>query len=425
MGALKETLRAVLNEEREKIKSLVSSHGDRTVDQVTLAQVFQGSRGIVSIFCDTSAVPPAKGLIVRGYPIGELAGKLPEDVFYLLLAGKLPTDAQRKNLQDEWAARNTVPDYVWKVVDALPQDTHPMTMLNTAVLCMQRESVFAKRYAEGMAKDEYWETTLEDALALTARLPAIAAYVYRRCFNKGPRLEGKPGLDWAGDYVQRLGFADPKGELTKLMRLYLVLHSDHGGGNVSANVAGTVNSALSDLYYALSAGLNGLAGPLHGLANQECLAWIQDLMEQFKGTPSVEQISKFAEETIAAKRVVPGYGHAVLRVTDPRFSAFVEFGKQHCPGDPVFKTALNVYEAVPKVLQKHPKIKNPWPNVDAVSGSLLHHYGLTEQNYYTVLFSLSRALGICAQAVHARGCGLPIVRPTALTYDELQDALKT
>lgn len=425
MGALKETLRKVLAEENERIKKLLASHGEKVVDQVTLSQIFGGSRSIKSLFCDTSSVPPEKGLILRGYPIGDLAGRSPEEVFYLLLVGKLPDAAALKDLQDEWKARREVPACVWPVIDATPLDTHPMTVLSIGILAMQKDSLFFQRYEDEMPKDQYWEATFEDALTLTARLPDLCAYIYRRSFKKGPRIAPDPTKDWAGGFVHQLGLADPGGALSELMRLYLVLHSDHGGGNVSANAAATVNSALSDLYYSLSAGLNGLAGPLHGLANQECLTWIQGVMKKFGGVPSVQQITQFADETIAAKRVIPGYGHAVLRVTDPRFTSFVEFGKKRCPEDPVFKTVLNVFEAVPKVLQKHPKIKNPWPNVDAASGSLLCHYGLTEQNYYTVLFALSRALGICAQAVHARGCGIPIVRPTAATLDALEKAAKS
>jgi len=217
-----------------------------------------------------------------------------------------------------------------------------------------------------------------------------------------------------------LGIPDPTGNFAGLMRLYMVLHCDHESGNVSAMTTATVNSALSDLYYSLSAGLNGLAGPLHGLANQECLAWVLDTNAKFGGRPTKEQIKAYAEETLAAGRVIPGYGHAVLRVTDPRFDAFLAFGKKHMADDPVFATVANVFETVPDVLKTVHKIKDPWPNVDAGSGALLYHFGLTEPSYYTVLFSVSRALGVCSQAVMARTLGLPITRPKSVTTRWIQ-----
>jgi citrate synthase len=302
----------------------------------------------------------------------------------------------------------------------MPADSHPMVMLNTAILVMEKESVFRQRYDEGMKKDEYWKATLEDALNIIAVLPEVAAGVYRMRFGRGPRIPANPALDWGADYAAMLGIPDPKGEFAKLMRLYLVLHCDHESGNVSAMTTATVNSALSDLYYSLSAGLNGLAGPLHGLANQECLGWVLETNRKFGGSPTKEQIQAYAQETLSAGRVIPGYGHAVLRITDPRFDAFLAFGKQYCAGDPVFETVAHVFETVPDILKTIQKIKDPWPNVDAGSGALLYHYGLTEFPYYTVLFSVSRALGVCSQAVMARAMGLPITRPKSVTTKWLQ-----
>jgi citrate synthase len=300
-----------------------------------------------------------------------------------------------------------------------------MAMFNTAILVMQKESVFAKRYSEGMKKDEYWDATYEDALDIIAKLPAIGAYVYRKRFNKGPRIESDKNADWGKNFAHMLGLPDPNEELTKLMRLYLTLHCDHEGGNVSAYSAATVNSALSDLYYSLSAGLNGLAGPLHGLANQECLAWVIETRNKFNGAPTHEELQKFAWDTLNSGKVVPGYGHAVLRITDPRFDAFLAFGKQYMPTDPVFLTVQRVFEVVPEVLKQVQKIKDPWPNVDAGSGALLYHYGMTEFSYYTVLFSISRALGICAQGIVSRAMGYPITRPKSLPINKYKELVGT
>ena len=414
MSLIFEKLAAKFPGWREEVKGLQKEHGEKVISQVTVAQAYGGMRGVKSLVCDTSEVPPDKGLIIRGIPVKDLTEKLPEEVLWLLLTGELPSAAELKDLQKELVARNKVPAYVWDVLKAMPKDSHPMVMLATAILVLQRESVFRRKYDEGMKKDAYWEATLEDTLNIAAVLPALAAGIYRMRFEKGDRIASDPKLDWGADYVRMLGLGDPNGEFTKLMRLYLVLHSDHESGNVSAMTTATVNSALSDLYYSLSAGLNGLAGPLHGLANQECLAWVLETNKKFNGAPTEQQLKDYAWETLNAGRVVPGYGHAVLRITDPRFDAFLAFGKKYCKGDPAFETVARVFDVVPNVLKEVQKIKDPWPNVDAGSGALLYHYGLKEFSYYTVLFAVSRALGVCAQSVMARGLGLPITRPKSV-----------
>jgi citrate synthase len=423
MSKLQEKLAGQIPSIREAVKKLQKEHGSKVISQVTVEQAYGGMRGVKSLVCDTSEVPPDKGLIVREIPIARLTDRLPEEVLWLLLTGELPNAAELADLQADLRRRAAVPAYVWAVLAAMPADSHPMVMLATAILVLERESVFRQRYDAGLKKDEYWVPTLEDTLNIVAQLPAIAAGIYRQRFGKGPRIASNPSLDWSGDYVHMLGIPDPNGDFAQLMRLYMVLHSDHESGNVSAMTTATVNSALSDLYYSLSAGLNGLAGPLHGLANQECLVWILDTNKRFGGAPTNEQLKKYAEETLAAGRVVPGYGHAVLRITDPRFDAFLAFGKKHCPNDPVFQTVARVFETVPDVLKQVQKIKDPWPNVDAGSGSLLYHYGLTEFPYYTVLFAVSRALGVCSQAVMARALGLAITRPKSVTTKWIQSAI--
>jgi citrate synthase len=424
MARLQEKLREKIPGWRDRIKTLNKEYGSKVVSEVTVEQCYGGMRGVKGMICDTSDVPPDKGLIIRGTPIGQLAERLPEEVLYLLLTGELPDAGALKELQADLNARAGVPAYVWKVLEAMPDDSHPMCLFDTAILVMERESVFRKKYDEGMKKDVYWEAALEDTLTMIARLPEVAAGVYRLRYKKGPRIPHNSKLDWGSDYAAMLGISDPKGEFAALMRLYLVLHCDHEGGNVSAFTTHTVGSALSDAYYALSAGLNGLAGPLHGLANQECLKWVLMVREKFNGVPTHQQLKDFAWETLNSGRVVPGYGHAVLRITDPRFDAFRAFGKKYMPDDPVFQIVDRVFEVVPDVLKQVQKIKDPWPNVDAGSGALLYHYGMTEFDYYTVLFAVSRAMGVLSQIVINRAMGSPIVRPKSVTTDWIEKTVK-
>ncbi|MFQ5453387.1 MAG: citrate (Si)-synthase, partial [Candidatus Zixiibacteriota bacterium] len=315
---LKEKLAEIIPKLREERKLLATNYSNETISQVTVAQALGGMRGVKGMVCDTSVVEPDKGLIIRGYPILKLKNRLPEEIFWLLITGVLPSSDELKLFQKELKANREVPKYVWKVIKAMPKSSHPMAILDTAILTMENESVFRKRYREGMKRTEYWEAALVDAMKIISTIHTIAAGIYRIKYKKGSLIEPSKKLDWAADYTRMLGLPPKKGQTYEMMRLYLTLHSDHEGGNVSANTCHTVGSALSDPFYAVSAGLNGLAGPLHGLANQECLRWILETMEEFGGAPTDEQIEQHTWDTLNAGKVIPGYGHAVLRVTDPR-----------------------------------------------------------------------------------------------------------
>lgn len=412
---LKEKLASMIPALREEAKSIVTNHGDKAISGVTIEQLFGGMRGVKGLICDTSEVGLDTGLIIRGIPILELTNKLPEEIFYLLVSGDLPDEAALKDLQEELHKRSDVPQYIWDIIDAMPGDSHPMMMLNASVLALQNESLFSKKYDEGISKDEYWDPMFEDCLNLIAKMPVIAAYIYRKRFNKGERINPDKSLDWAANYAHMLGISQGDESLQRLMRLYMVLHSDHESGNVSAFSCQTIGSALSDAYFSVSGGLNGLAGPLHGLANQENLRFIVNMREEIGHSPSDEEVKQYCLNLLDQKRVIPGYGHAVLRVTDPRFTAFLNFGKSEMPDDEIFKIVRQLFEIVPKILIEQGKAKNPWPNVDAASGSLLYHYGLKEYEYYTVLFSISRTLGLTSQLIIARAMISPLIRPKSVT----------
>ena len=421
MESLRHKLRRQIPALRKETHDLIEACSSKVVSQVTVSQVFGGMRGVIGLVCDTSLVEPDQGLIIRGIPIGKLADRLPEEVFYLLITGDLPDSAELKALQDDLRDCARVPRYVWDVLSALPPDSHPMTMFSAAILALEHDSVFRRRYAQGMHKDEYWGAALEDSLQLLAKLPEIAAGIYRLHTGKGTRIPSRPELDWGANFAHMLGLPDPDGGFARLMRLYLTLHSDHEGGNVSAFTCHTVGSALSSPFLAVSAGMNGLAGPLHGLANQECLHFVLEIEDKFGGAPSDAQLSEFIWNKLKEGSVVPGYGHAVLRVTDPRFTAFHAFGERCCASDDVFKIVDRLYALTPGILKAHGHAKDPWPNVDAISGSLLYHYGLKEFDYYTVLFGVSRAMGMTAQLVINRALGAPIIRPKSVTTARIAD----
>ena len=283
---LKEKLAAQIPKLREERVTLMKKYGDKVISQCSIKQAIGGMRGVKGMVCDTSVVEPDKGLIIRGKPIMKLMNRLPEEIFWLLTLGKLPTKDELALFQKELKAAGKVPDYIWKVLKAMPKTSHPMAMLDTAILAMENESAFRKAYAKGLSKMDYWEPTLEDAMKLMGTIHTIAAGVYRIKYCGGKLIKPSRTLDWASDFAKMLGLPPKKGDTAKMMQLYLTLHCDHEGGNVSANTCHTVGSALSDPFYAVSAGLNGLAGPLHGLANQECLKWVLETMDKFGGVPS-------------------------------------------------------------------------------------------------------------------------------------------
>lgn len=432
MGIIKERFKAKADAANIEIKEILKEHGNKKAGEVTLAQIYQGMRGITGLVTETSLLDAQEGIRFRGYSIPELQAKLPtakpggepmpEGLFYLMLVGELPTEEDAHHITNVWQRRSHVPNHVFATIDALPINAHPMTMFVTGVMALQTESHFARAYAKGINKKEYWAYVYDDAMDLIARLPRIAAYIYRRKYKNNEHIHPDGLLDWAGNLAHMMGYADES--FMELMRLYMTIHADHEGGNVSAHTTHLVGSALSDPFLSYAAGMNGLAGPLHGLANQEVIKWIYEMQESL-GTdaPSKEQIAQYVQDTLAAGKVVPGYGHAVLRKTDPRFTAQMEFGKKHMPDDKLVNTVWNIYETVPPILQSLGKIKNPWPNVDAHSGALLVHYGLVEYEFYTVLFAVSRALGVLSSLCWDRALGFPIERPKSVTTESVKNWL--
>jgi citrate synthase len=396
--ALKAKLFEKIEAWRPRTQKLNKEFANVVIDSVNIGQAIGGARDVRSLVTDISYLDPQEGIRFRGKTIPETFAALPrkggqeqptvEAFFYFLLTGDVPTPDQSMEVEEDWRSRSQVPAYVFDVLRALPRDTHPMTMLSTAVLSMQRESVFA-------------------------------AYIYRMKYKGDTHIEPDAKLDFGGNFAQMMGVPKPYDEVA---RMYFILHSDHESGNVSAHTTHLVASALSDAYYSFSAGLNGLAGPLHGLANQEVLGWIQNVMKKLGGKiPTEDELKAFLWETLKSGQVIPGYGHAVLRKTDPRFTAQMEYAEKHLPNDPLFQLVKGIYKVAPQVLTEHGKTKNPWPNVDAHSGVIQWYYGVREWDFYTVLFGVGRALGVLANIVWDRGLGYAIERPKSVTTAMLEE----
>ena len=267
MSSLKEVLKKKIEEHRPRTVRLLKEYGDTKVGEVTIAQAIGGARGVRCLVTDVSYLDPHEGIRFRGKTIPETFEALPkvpgkeypyvEGFFFYLMTGDVPTEAQTLELVEEFKKRRQLPQYVIDILRAAPTDTHPMTLYSQGILAMQRESEFVKRYNEGMSKFDYWEPMLEDVLNLLPKLPVLAAYIYRMKYKADVHIPANPDLDMGGNFAHMMGIADPYDDVA---RMYFILHSDHESGNVSAHTTHLVASALSDAYYALSAGINGLAG---------------------------------------------------------------------------------------------------------------------------------------------------------------------
>ncbi|KAK9449424.1 citrate synthase-like protein [Limtongia smithiae] len=432
--ALKQVLREAVPKKRALLQKVKSELGSKSLGTVEVASLLGGMRGLKSLLWEGSQLDPVTGIRFHGKTIKECqellpkaAGggeMLPEAMFWFLVSGEIPSTAEIRSFSAELAAKGDLPGYLVKIIDGLPPTMHPMTQIAIAVAALNHDSVFAKRYESGtLAKKDYWEPTFDDCITLVAKLPKIAAKIYQNTYNGGGALPADidPGADWALNFSNMLGVSK-SADFVDFLRLYLALHGDHEGGNVSAHATHLVGSALADPFLSYSAGLQGLAGPLHGLAAQEVLRFILAMKEAIPDSYSHDHVKDFLWSVLNSGRVVPGYGHAVLRKPDPRFEALIDFARERpaiSQHDPVFKLVIDTSEIAPAVLTEHGKTSNPFPNVDAASGVLMHHFGLTQTMFYTAAFGVSRCIGPLAQLIWDRALGLPIERPKSLTLESI------
>ena len=390
----------------------MGGHGERSMSdkevllEVTSDHLNTGLRGVPVGTCRTSFVTPTEGVHYCGYPIAELAAFAPEDIIYLLFNKELPTPEQSKQIRSELAARATIPGDVESVLKTLPRDGHPMDWLSVGI------------HTLGML-----ETTNDwraDAMNLIARMPRLMGLIFR---IRDGRADEIPADDPQASLVDRFVNAlDLKGvdkeKMTRVISTYLVLHMDHGGGNLSTFSGKAIASGHATLYSSMAGAMNALSGPLHGRANQSCLEFVLRV-----GTSDPAEVERFVRAELDAKRPVFGFGHAVLRTEDPRATVQFALGEEICPEDENFKIITALREVAPRVLGENPKISNPNANVDIASGALLHHIGLTDPTYYTTFFGWARVAGIGAQIVDERsvmrdGKGTPIYRPKYIAEEQ-------
>ena len=439
---LKTTLESLIPSKRALLKEVKTNHGHKTLGTIKVENAIGGMRGLKAMLWEGSVLDPNEGIRFHGRSIEDCrrdlpkgtsgTEMLPEAMFWLLLTGQVPTTTQTRQFSRQLSTLSPLPDFVSSLLDSLPKTLHPMTQFSIAVSALSHTSKFAAQYAQGtLSKANMWSSTYDDSLSLLAKLPTIAAKIHQNTYCSGGPLPNQPDpdQDWAYNFAAMLGKPGRENaDFQDLLRLYLALHGDHEGGNVSAHTVHLVGSALSDPFLAYSAGLQGLAGPLHGLAAQEVLRWILSMQSALPDpkNPTAEDVTAFLKKTLASGQVIPGYGHAVLRKPDPRFSALMDFAtsRPDIVKDPLFQLVKLNSEVAPGVLIEHGKTKNPHPNVDSSSGVLFHHYGFRETLYYTVTFGVSRGLGPLAQLIWDRALGLPIERPKSVDLKGILEQVK-
>ena len=358
-----------------------------------------GLRGVPVGTCRTSFVTPTEGVHYCGYPIRELASFEPEDIVYLLMNKELPNASQSQQIRKDLASRAKIPGDLESVLRTLPKFGHPMDWLSVGI------------HTLGMFDTtDDWK---EDALNLIARMPRLMGLIFRIREGRDSNIpEDDTSLSLVDRFINTLGLENIDQDVMKrVISTYLVLHMDHGGGNLSTFTGKAVASGKATVYSSIAGAMNALSGPLHGRANQSCLEFVLKI-----GTSDTDEVEAFVRAELDAGRPIFGFGHAVLRVEDPRATVQFELGEKICPNDENFKIIRTLRDVAPRVLGENPKISNPNANVDIASGALLHHVGLTDPTYYTTFFGWARVAGIGAQIVDERsvfrgGKGVPIYRP--------------
>lgn len=371
--------------------------------EVTKDNLETGLRGYPCGYCTTSFVDPVKGLTYVGRPVDKIVDWGPEKVIYLLYSGKEGSEQDIKLFKDELTKRSKCSPEMIQAIRQLPRKGHPMKLFCVALLMA---GMF-----EG--KNNY----KEDCLNLIAKLPEIAATVINYHAGWGDTPPSKPELGYMENFAQMINAPNRNlSQLTEAFKIFNILHYDHGGGNLSTFVGKATASGLEDMYGSITSAMTALAGPRHGKANQDSLDFVKSLLDVLGPKTNPQEVEDLLRKKLANNELIFGFGHAVLRVEDPRATVFYDYVEKNFPEHPLVKISLLLREVGPRILKENPKISDPYPNVDAISGTVLSAAGFPYSEYYTILFGLSRTVGIALQIVYERceardGKGTPIVRP--------------
>lgn len=361
-----------------------------------------GLRGVPAGYCVTSYVDPNLGLFYVGKPVKDLAFWEPERVIFLLYYGRDGAKDEVEKFAKDLQKRAHVNSNVIQEIRSLPQKGDPMKHLAASLLF---SSLFEKT-----------GNYREDGLNLIAKIPEITAHVINHHAGWKFTPPSRPELGYMKNFSQMLQVPNRSKDLERVLQLFNILHYDHGGGNLSVFVAKAIASGLEDMYGSLAGGILALGGSRHGGANQECLHFVQEMMKSLGDQNSSSDVEQYIRNKLAKNELVYGFGHAVLRVEDPRATILYKVAEESFPNDPLVKMALLIRSQGTKVLKENPKIACPYPNVDAISGIVLSAAGFPYPQYFPLLFGMARVVGMAIQVIYERlearqGKGTPIIRP--------------
>ena len=414
---------------RKRIVEIIKQKGKVATGTITPYDVYYGMRGLPLLYTPTSIVFADKGVYYRGKSLMEVMNILPnfqdstapstESLLWFLLTGECPTKQQAEELRLHLLVRTHIPHHIFSVIDNLPQKSSPMTRFCVALLCWTTTSTFMEKYDMGIPKETYWDYSYSDAMTLIAGLNQISSYIYTRYCKKVDSIAPDYYLDWAGNLANMMGIQSKS--MQDFIRLFIFTHADHGPANASAHTCHLVGSTLVNAFYTCVASMVALAGPLHGHANEETFKWIQNLKQNADAAGkeiNTEFVRQYIQEYVNQGKKIPGYGHAALRIEDPRFTVIKKFIQNNTITSEYLDIVQMIYSVAPDILKQKSKINNPNPNIDAITGSSLYAIGITEFDFYTVLFGTGRIVGLMTQHIIDRILEIPIERPSAFNLDQ-------
>ncbi len=343
------------------------------------ASFSKGLDGIIAGQSSICFIDGKKGeLVYRGINVDELAGNATfEDVVYLLWHGTLPKKDELARLQKDLGASRHLPENVIAFLRSVPNKANPMDVLRTAVSLL------------GLYDQEPGDNSVEanwrKSLRIVAQLPTVVANFHTARHN-GDCLKPDPKLGHSANFLYMLNGVEPGEMAVKTFDCALVLHADHEF-NASTFSARVTAATLSDMYSAITSAVGTLKGPLHGGANEN----VMNMLLEIK---TIKNVEPYLQKLFAAKKKVPGFGHRVYKVEDPRAKHLRKFSKQL--GETIGN--LKWYEISEKIEEYVKREKGLQPNVDFYSASTYHYLGISI-DLFTPIFAISRAAGWTAHVM--------------------------
>jgi citrate synthase len=336
--------------------------------------VKHGLEGVAVAISSISYVDGEKGeLVYRGFSIEDLIKHSNfEETAYLIWFGSLPNENELDFIVSMLSKKRELPEKIIDIMRLFPKNSHPMEVLRSVVSIL------------GMYSNED-NSTLEDAINLTAKIPTIIAYWYR-IKNNMPIIHPREDLKHSENFLYMMF-----GEISQYSELFdktLILHAEQGM-NASTFASTVTASTLSDTYSIITTAIGTLKGPLHGGANERVL-------KMFEEIKSIDNVESYINDLIDNKKKIMGFGHRIYKTYDPRAKILKEWIKELFLKEDVeyFEIALKIEECVLKNFEN----RKIYPNVDFYSGILYNFFNIPKE-FFTTIFAMARIIGWTAHSM--------------------------